>query len=68
MMTDEAANEDYAEFVRDKIREQVNDPVIAEKLVPKDHPFGARRIPFETGYYDFYNQDNVLLVDVRESD
>lgn len=66
MMTDEAANEDYAEFVRNKIRARVNDPVVAEKLCPKDHPFGSKRIPLETGYYEVYNQDNVLLVDVRE--
>ncbi|NQV21580.1 MAG: NAD(P)/FAD-dependent oxidoreductase [Rhodospirillales bacterium] len=67
IMTDPEANEDYAEFVRGKIRERVNDPVIAEKLVPKDHPFGSKRIPLETGYYEVYNRDNVLLVDVRES-
>ena len=61
------ANEDYAEFVRNKIRERVNDPVVAEMLVPKDHPFGSKRIPCESGYYEVYNQDNVLLVDVREA-
>ena len=61
------ANEDYAEFVRNKIRERVKDPVVAEKLVPKDHMFGSKRIPCESGYYEVYNQDNVLLVDVREA-
>ena len=61
------ANEDYAEFVRNKIRERVNDPVVAEMLVPKDHPFGSKRLPCETGYYDAYNRDNVLLVDVRDA-
>ena len=61
------ANEDYAEFIRNKIRERVHDPVVAEKLVPKDHPFGAKRLPCETGYYEVYNQDNVFLVDVREA-
>ena len=61
------ANEDYAEFFRDKIRERVKDPVVAEKLVPKDHMFGSKRLPCETGYYEVYNQDNVLLVDVREA-
>jgi cyclohexanone monooxygenase len=40
---------------------------VAELLAPKDHPFGSKRIPCETGYYDVYNQDNVLLVDVREA-
>jgi cation diffusion facilitator CzcD-associated flavoprotein CzcO len=61
------ANEDYAEFVRHKIRERVKDPVVAEKLVPKDHMFGSKRLPCESGYYEVYNQDNVLLVDVREA-
>ena len=66
IMTDPDANEDYAEFVRNKIRERVHDPVVAEKLVPRDHPFGAKRIPLETNYYETYNRDNVTLVDVRE--
>ena len=67
IMTDRAANEDFAEFVRNKIRARVKDPVVAEKLVPKDHPFGSKRIPLETQYYEAYNRDNVLLVDVRET-
>ena len=61
------ANEDYAEFVRNKIRERVHDPVVAEMLVPKDHMFGSKRLPCESGCYEVYNQDNVLLVDVREA-
>ena len=61
------ANEDYAEFVRQKIRERVKDPVVAEKLVPKDHMFGSKRLPCESGYYEVFNRDNVLLVDVREA-
>jgi cation diffusion facilitator CzcD-associated flavoprotein CzcO len=61
------ANEDYAEFFRNKIRERVNDPVVAEMLVPKDHMFGSKRLPCESGYYEVYNRDNVLLVDVRKA-
>jgi cation diffusion facilitator CzcD-associated flavoprotein CzcO len=67
IMIEPAANEDFAEFVRNKIRQRVKDPVVAEKLIPRDHPFGSKRIPLETGYYDAYNRDNVLLVDVREA-
>jgi cation diffusion facilitator CzcD-associated flavoprotein CzcO len=67
IMTDREANEDFAEFVRNKIRSRVKDPVVAEKLVPKDHPFGSKRIPLESGYYEQFNRDNVLLVDVRET-
>src|SRR5207245_405900 len=62
-----AANEDFSEFVRNKIRARVKDPVVAEKLVPKDHPFGSKRPPLETYYYEAYNRDNVLLVEVREA-
>ncbi|MDE2937466.1 MAG: NAD(P)/FAD-dependent oxidoreductase [Chloroflexota bacterium] len=61
------ANEDYAEFVRNKIRERVHDPKVAEMLVPKDHMFGSKRLPCESGYYEVYNRDNVLLVDVRKA-
>jgi cation diffusion facilitator CzcD-associated flavoprotein CzcO len=61
------ANEDYAAFVRQKIRERVKNPVVAEKLVPKDHMFGSKRLPCESGYYEVFNQDNVLLIDVREA-
>jgi cation diffusion facilitator CzcD-associated flavoprotein CzcO len=67
IMTDRVANEDFAEFVRNKIRARVKDPAVAEKLAPKDHPFGSKRIPLETNYYEAYNQDNVLLVDIRET-
>ena len=61
------ANEDYAAFVRNKIRERVNDPVVAEMLTPKNHMFGSKRLPCESGYYEVFNQANVLLVDVREA-
>ena len=61
---DEEANETAAEFVRDKIRERVNDPEIAEMLAPKDHPFITKRPPLENGYYETFNRDNVTLVDV----
>ena len=61
------ANEDYAEFFRNKIRERVKDPVVAEMLVPKDHMFGSKRLPCESGYYEVYNRDNVLLVDVKKA-
>jgi cation diffusion facilitator CzcD-associated flavoprotein CzcO len=59
------ANDDYTEFVRGKIRERIKSPQLAEKLIPYDHPFGAKRIPCEDGYYEVFNQDNATLVDVR---
>ena len=32
-----------------KIKEQIDDPVLAEKLCPTDHGFGLRRVPMEVG-------------------
>lgn len=64
-MVSEAANEVSAGYVQDRIREIVEDPVVAEKLRPHDHPLGSKRICIDTGYYETYNRDNVQLVDVR---
>lgn len=61
------SNDYLADFVAAKIRKRVNDPQVAEKLIPKDHPFGSKRVPMETNYYETYNQSNVHLVDVREA-
>jgi len=67
IFTDEAANAELSAWVADRIRERVNDPVIAEKLIPKDHGFGVQRVPMETNYFEVYNQPNVRLVDISET-
>jgi cation diffusion facilitator CzcD-associated flavoprotein CzcO len=67
ILTDRAANAAITEFVARKIRQRVKDPEVAEKLIPKNHGFGTRRVPLETRYYEVYNQPNVRLVDVRET-
>ncbi len=67
IFVDQEANDTISEFIRKKIRERVKNPDIAEKLCPTDHGFGTRRVPLETHYYEVYNQDNVLLVDARET-
>src|SRR5713101_6121498 len=67
IMTDLKANEDFAEFVRNKIRARVKDPKVAEMLAPKNHPFGSKRVPLETEYYEAYNRDNVVLVSIKET-
>ena len=61
----EAANMRAQEFVRDKIRESVNDPDTAEKLLPH-HVIGCKRLSLGTGYYATYNRANVLLVQLGE--
>ena len=64
---DEEANAEFSQFIADKIRARVDDPVLAEKLIPKDHGFGVQRVPLETRYYEAYNRDNVHLVDLQET-
>jgi cation diffusion facilitator CzcD-associated flavoprotein CzcO len=59
------ANQVASDFIRGKIREIVKDPVTAELLCPKDHPFGSKRPPIDTDYFETYNRDNVTLVDIR---
>ena len=66
-MVDRQANDELSEFVAQKIRERVNDPVTAELLVPKDHGFGTKRVPLESGYYEVYNRPNVELVDLNST-
>ncbi|MEZ5559201.1 MAG: NAD(P)/FAD-dependent oxidoreductase [Pseudomonadales bacterium] len=67
VLVDRDANALLSAFIARKIRERVRDPALAEKLIPKNHGFGTRRVPLETGYYEVYNQDNVTLVDLRET-
>jgi cation diffusion facilitator CzcD-associated flavoprotein CzcO len=67
MLTNREANAVISEFVARKIRERVKDPKVADKLIPKDHGFGTRRVPMETKYYEVYNQPNVKLVDIKET-
>jgi cyclohexanone monooxygenase len=62
---DPRANELVAEFVREKIRQTVEDPRVAELLSPRDHPIGTKRPCFDSDYYATFNRPNVRLVDVR---
>jgi cation diffusion facilitator CzcD-associated flavoprotein CzcO len=67
MVTDRRANAVISDFVARKIRQRVKNQAVAEKLIPKNHGFGTRRVPLETKYYEVYNQDNVTLVDITET-
>ncbi|WP_060650836.1 flavin-containing monooxygenase [Rhodococcus pyridinivorans] len=66
-LTDSAANDTARAFWEEKIRAVVDDPAVAELLIPKDHAIGAKRIVTDSGYYETYNRDNVELVDLRST-
>jgi cyclohexanone monooxygenase len=59
-----AANQTLADFVRGKMREQVDNPQTAEMLLPRRHPYGTKRTCLETDYLPTYNNPYVDLVDL----
>ena len=67
LITNKAANDTAVEFVHEKIRSVVNDPAVAELLLPKNHPIGTKRICVDTNYYQTYNRPNVTLVDIKNA-
>ena len=64
-LLDDESNETLAEFAREKIRERVTDPELAEKLCP-DYQILTRRLSPETDYLEVFNQENVELVDLND--
>src|SRR5271163_2518938 len=67
ILVDRKANALISDFIARKIRERVSDPAVADKLIPKNHGFGTRRVPLESGYFEVYNQPNVKLIDITET-
>ena len=61
------ANDLCADYLKRKIRATVKDPAVAEKLIPKTYPYGTKRQPLDTNYYETFNKDNVLLVDAGDA-
>jgi cation diffusion facilitator CzcD-associated flavoprotein CzcO len=66
LLTDEAANNTVSDFIRSKIRQVVQDPEVAEKLMPT-YFFAAKRPVIDTHYFETYNRENVTLVDVKNA-
>ena len=60
------ANEKAAQFVKDMIRDTVDDPDVAELLCPTNI-IGCKRLCVDTDYYKTYNRPNVKLVDVSQT-
>jgi cyclohexanone monooxygenase len=65
ILFDKNANDTIADYIRGRIHERVNDPAVAHLLAPKGYPYGTKRPPLETNYYEVFNQDNVTLVDIK---
>lgn len=65
LLMNKEANDTAANFLKAKIRGVVKDPDTADKLANIDHPYGAKRPPIDTTYFETFNRPNVSLVDVR---
>jgi len=61
------ANEQARKFYEDKIRAVIDDPELADALIPDDHPIGTKRICTDTNYFQTFNRPNVELVSVRKT-
>lgn len=61
------ANRMAADFIGEKMRERVKDPVLAAKLTPTfdDYPLFAKRPPLDHGYLEAFNEPHVHLVDIK---
>jgi cyclohexanone monooxygenase len=67
LLVDRTANDTVAEFIRDRIRETVSDPAIAELLCPRTYPVGAKRLCQSDDYFAMFNRPSVTLVDIRSA-
>ena len=65
ILANNKANETASNFIRKKIKEVVTEPKVAEMLTPHDHGFATKRPPIDTGYFETFNRDDVLLVDLK---
>ena len=64
--TNAESNEKAADFVRARINEVVRETKVADLLSPTN-TIGCKRLCADTDYYETYNRDNVLLVDVNKN-
>jgi cyclohexanone monooxygenase len=65
LLLNDDSNKTAQDFVKEKIREIVKDPVTAEVLTPRNI-IGCKRLCVDTGYWATFNRSNVTLVDIRD--
>ena len=66
-MVDAAANDEARKFYEQKVRALIDEPEVADLLIPDDHPIGTKRICTDTHYFETYNRPNVELISVRKT-
>lgn len=70
LLSNPEANRMASQFIIDKMRERIDDPEVADILVPslEDYPLFAKRPPLDHGYLESYSRDNVHLVDIKDKE
>jgi len=66
-MVDPVANAEAKKFYDEKVRAVIDDPAVADMLIPNDHPIGTKRICTDSNYFQTFNRPNVTLVSVRKT-
>ncbi|MEZ0352284.1 flavin-containing monooxygenase [Mycobacterium sp. pR1184] len=66
-LTDLEANEEARKFYEQKVRAVIDDPAVADLLIPSDHPIGTKRICTDSNYFQTFNRPNVTLISVRDT-
>ena len=66
-MIDLVANDEARKFYEEKVRAVIDDPEVADLLIPTDHPIGTKRICTDTNYFQTFNRPNVRLISVRRT-
>ncbi|GAA0336776.1 NAD(P)/FAD-dependent oxidoreductase [Sphingomonas oligophenolica] len=64
-MINPAANEEAGDFLREKVRDVIEDPVVADKMTPRGFAYGTKRVTVGTGFPETFNRANVDLIDVK---
>lgn len=69
MFENQETNDAAYQFWCKKVRARINDPAKKDILAPivAPHPFGTKRPSLEQRYYEVYNQNNVDIINVRQS-
>ncbi len=62
VVRDTERNRYLHDWATNAIRQSVNDPEVAEKLIPK-YRYGCKRPTLSNSYYETFNRENVLLID-----
>ena len=61
------SNNTASSFIKDKIRNIVHNHQTADLLTDFDHPFGSKRPPIDTNYYETFNRKDVELINIRNN-